>query len=437
MSIEYISILLFGLVFLFLLTGLPLAFLLGGLGAVFAIAFWGSGHLFIVASAAFSNITNMNLIAIPLFILMGLLMVRTGIADDLYETMYIWLGRLRGGLAIGSIVICTIFGAMSGSMAAAVITMNTIAVPSMLKRGYAKSIAVGTVTAGALLSLIIPPSISMILYSALSGASLGKLYLGGVIPGLIISGLYMTYIGVRCGFQPELGPAVPREETVAWKKRLTSLKSLPLPLALIFFILGGIYSGAVTPLEASAVGATGAIIIALISRRLNWQALTAAVSQTTLITGMVIWLLMGLGAFTSVYTGIGAQYLAVRVASIVPGGGWGMIISMQIFLLFLGMFLDDFAIISICTPIFVPVIIGLGFNPVWFGILFVVNMQVASLSPPYGFSLFFTKSVAPEGVTMVDIYTAVFPFIGLQLICLILIMCFEPVVMWLPNLIIR
>ena len=423
--------------FLLLATGLPIAFAIGGVSAAFAIAFWGVDHLFILAGAAFSNITNINLIAIPLFVLMGMVMSYTGIADDLYECMYIWLGRLRGGLAIGTVLICTMFAAMTGSIAAAIITLATIALPSMLKRGYSRDIAIGSVVAGGLLGVIIPPSILMIVYSGLSGESIGRLYLGGAVPGLILSALYMTYIGVRSALQPNLCPALPPEEIGGWKKRLTSLKSIVFPLALILFVLGSIYSGIVTPVEASAVGATGAFVCAAIYRRLNWQALKLALHRTVSITAFVMWLLMAVGCFSSIYSGIGAPELAKKVAYILPGGGWGMLIGMQITLILAGMIMDDFPIIMIFTPVFVPIIKLLGFDTLWFGVLFMVNMQIALLSPPYGFALIYMRGAVPEGITMLDIYRSVFPFIGLQLICLILVMAFPTLAHWLPNLIIR
>lgn len=434
MSIELVTLLLFvSVLFLFVL-GLPIAFALGSVAMIFTILLWGPSHVYIAATSAFGQSRSLTLMAIPLFILMGNVLERSGVARDLFDCLYKWSGGLRGSLAMGTVVICTLFAAMCGVSGAATVTMATIALPSMFEHGYDKHIAIGSVAAGGLLGLIIPPSVLMILYSAAAGESVGKMYLGGVFPGLILATLYIIYIGIRSALQPDLCPAIPRDETPTWREKFIALRGVILPLVLITMILGGIYTGIVTPTEAAAVGATGAFICAAIYRTLNWQVVKEALLRTLRISSMVMWIIIAVSCFSNVYCALGASELGVKMASVIPGGAWGVIIAMQLSLFFLGMIMDDFAIILIFTPIYVPIVKLLGFDPLWFGILFMINMQLAWLTPPYGFNLFYMKGAVPKGITMGDIYRSVLPFIGLQMLCLIMVMIFPPIATWLPSL---
>jgi len=439
LSIELITIILFCVTFFLLGLGLPIAFVMGGVGAIFAVAFWGIDHLPILALAAYSNLQDLNLAAIPMFVLMGWVLQSSGIADDLFDVMHVWLGNLRGGLAIGVIVLATLFAAICGELVAAIFTITTIALPPMIKRGYDKVLTVGCIMAGGLLGIIIPPSLEVIVYASMTGESVGRMYLGTFIPGLILALLYISYIAIKCYFNPELGPPVPPESRAGWKEKIIILKGVISPLMLLLAIIGGIYSGAVTPMEASAVGAIGAFICAAIHRRLKWKVVKDATQMTLRIGAMAAWLLIGIGTFTAVYSGIGALDLAEKIAYAMPGKGWGVIILTQLSLLFFGMFLDDWAVIMIFAPIFVSVIKTLGFDSLWYGVLFMVNIQLAFLTPPYGFALFCMRAAVPEGITisMKDIYRAAIPFIGLQFICLLLIMLFQNVSTWLPHLLIR
>ena len=439
MSIEIITLILFSSMLIFLALGVPIAFALGGASAIFAVSFWGFDHLYILAAAAYSNLQDLNLAAIPLFVLMGWLLQSSGIADDLFEVMHVWLGGLRGGLAIGVIIFSVFFAAICGELLAAIITITSISLPPMLKRGYNKNLTVGCIMAGGLLGLVIPPSLEVIVYSSMTGESVGRMYLGTFIPGLILATLYIIYIAIRCYFNPELGPPVPPEARVGWVEKIIKLKGAISPLILILVIIGGIYSGTITPLEASAVGAVGAFLCALFQRRLNWKVIKHALTTTLSISSMVAWLLIGIGTFTAVYSGIGALDLAEKIAQAIPGGGWGAILLTQLALIVFGMFLDDFAVIMIFAPIFVSVAKSLGFDTLWYGVLFLVNMQLAFLTPPYGFALFCMRAAVPKDIpiSMKDIYRAAFPFILLQLICLILVMIFQPLGTWLPRLLIR
>jgi tripartite ATP-independent transporter DctM subunit len=422
-----------------LLLGMPISFALGGASAIFAVIFWGFDHLYILASAAYSNLQDINLAAIPLFIFMGWILQISGIAEDLFEVMSLWFGHIRGGLAIGVIIVSTLFGAICGELVAALFTISAVALPPMMHRGYDKFLVIGCVMAGALLGLIVPPSIEVIVYCSMTGESIGRMYLGCFIPGFTLSALYISYIAIRCRINPRLGPPMFEDSRITWKERIASLKRVISPMILMIILIGGIYSGAFTPMEASAVGATGALICAIIHGRFSLKVIQESVLMTLRVSTMIAWLLIGVGTFSAIYSGIGALDLADQIGKALPGGGWSVIILTQVALLFFGMFLDDFAIIMIFAPIFVTAVKSLGFDPLWYGVLFMLNMQVAFLSPPYGFALFCMRAAAPKefNITMKDIIKAAFPFIIIQVICLILIMIFSPLTTWLPRLIIR
>jgi len=312
--------------------------------------------------------------------------------------------------------------------------MGLIALPSMFKRGYDKDIVIGSIAAGGVLGILIPPSVIMIIYSLVARESVGEMFAGGIIPGLLLATLYIIYIGIRSYFEPQLGPAVPRDERATWREKLVSLRAVILPVLLIFLVLGTIYAGICTPTEASAFGATGAFICAAINKRLSWDVFTQATRRTFMLIGMVMWILLGGALFNSLYRAMGAQNLVMDLVASLGLGPWMVLIMMQLSLFFLGMLMDDFAVVMLCTPIYVPIIKTLGFNSLWFAMLFMVNMQMAYLTPPYGFNLFYMKSITPPEITMGDIYRSILPFVGLQIIALVLIMIFPQLALWLPSL---
>jgi tripartite ATP-independent transporter DctM subunit len=441
MSIEIISIILFSLAMMLLGLGVPIAFAMGGLGAIFAVFFWGWDHLYILALAAYGSLQNLNLVAIPLFVLMGWILKSSGMADDMFEAMHAWLGRFRGGLAVGVILFSVVFGAMCGDLLAGIFTVTSLALAPMLKRGYDKRLAVGCIMAGGLLGLVIPPTLVVIIYAVMTGESVGRMYLGAFIPGLILASLYIVYVVARCSLNPELGPPLPPEARLGWIEKIKKLRGIIAPLALIFLIIGGIYSGAITPMEAATVGAVGAIIIGLLQRRLNWRTLVHAIGTAFSISSMIVWLFMGIATFSNVYSGIGALDLAGKIAYSIPGGAWGVVIVTQLIIMIFGMFLDDWAIIMIFGPIFSTVVKHLGVNTLWYGILFLINMQLAFLTPPYGFGLFAMRAAVQQEIdieiSMKDIYWAAFPFILLQFCCLIIIMIIPSSATWLPRLLIQ
>jgi tripartite ATP-independent transporter DctM subunit len=432
MDISTITLLLFGSMFLVLATGIPVSFALGGIGLIYTYFLWGPSALNVIAYAAFDNWSASILLAAPLFLLMGTILQESGLADSIFEMFYRWMGGLRGGLAIGTVVICTIFAAIMGISGASTITMGLIALPSMFKRGYNKDIAIGCIAAGGVLGILIPPSVIMIIYAMISRESVGDMFASGVVPGLLLATLYILYIGIRSYFQPHLGPALPEAERASLGEKVASLKSVVLPIILIVLVLGSIYTGVCTPTEAAAIGAIGALVSAAIHRRLSWPVVRKASTYTFMLTGMVMWILLGASVFNSLYRAVGAQDLVMRFVSDMNLSPWGVLLLIQLSLFILGMLMDDFAIVMLCVPIYVPIVKALGFNTLWFAMLFMVNMQMAYLTPPYGFNLFYIKSIVPDGITMGDIYRSVVPFICLQFLGLVLVMVFPQLALWLP-----
>jgi tripartite ATP-independent transporter DctM subunit len=445
MSPEFITLLLFATVFALLFAGLPIAFALGGTAVVFAIAFWGVDRLYVLATAGFGPLQNDNLIAIPLFILMGWVLYKSGIAEDLFEAIEVWLGNLKGGLAMGTVIIAAIFAAICGDMLAAIFTVTTISLVPLLKRGYDKNLAIGTVMAGGLLGMIIPPSITVIIFSSITGLSVGRMYLGCFLPGFLLAFLYILYILIRGYLNPELVTRGTGEAKVIvnWGQRMAKSKGVLAPVILLLAMLVGIYSGAVTPMEASAIGAAGAFICAAIKRRLNWQVTWEALLMTARVTCMIGWLFVAVGCFSTVYSGMGALDVARDIAFAAPGGGMLVIIIMQLVLVFLGMVLDDIARIMIFGPIFLSVVNSLGFDTLWFGVLFMVNSQTAYMTPPYGMGLFAMRicvTTIPEvqsyDISLANIYRAATPFVLIQIVCLAILLIFPSIATFLPNLLI-
>jgi tripartite ATP-independent transporter DctM subunit len=437
MSIEYLTLLVFGLFLVFLAMGLPVVFGLGGTAVIATYFLWGPQALHMVASRTFTNANSFVLLAIPMFIFMGCMLEKSGMAKDLYTMMYKWMGPIRGGLAIGTVTICAIFAAMVGITGAATVSMGLVALPSMLKHNYNKQIALGCVSAGGALGVLIPPSVLMIILGLYTNTSIGGLYAGGILPGILLAVMFNIYIFVACLIKPEWGPALPPEERATWKEKFIALRAVILPIVLIVGILGSIFMGAATPSEAAALGAVGSILCAAVYRTLNWPTLREACHVTLRLSCMVMWIIFGASVFTALYTAIGAHDLTRQLLSYLPGGRWGVVIGMQAMWMIMGCFLDPNGIIMITAPIFFPLINSLGFDPVWFGVLFVVNMEMGYLTPPFGFNLFYMQAIAPKGVVMTDIYKSIIPFVMIQAVGLVLCMIFPEIILWLPKLLIR
>jgi tripartite ATP-independent transporter DctM subunit len=429
----WLTIILFGSLVLLLMLGLPLVFALGGVATLFTIFIWGPDALAVLSNRTYMVMDMFMLVAVPMFIFMGAMLQRCGIAEDLYYMMYHWMGGLRGGLAAGTVLICTLFAAMVGISGAATTSMGLLALPSMLKRRYNKDIAIGCISAGGALGVLIPPSVLMIVLALFARLSIGKLFIGGVFPGLLLSGMFVSYILIRSYIQKELAPGVPSEERLPTRQKIMLMPSLLLPIILIFSVMGSIFFGVATPSEASAIGAFGSILSALVKRRLTWRNFTEAVFVCLRLSAMVIWIIFAASVFTALYAVTGAAELIGEMLLEV-GGGWWSIIAMQVIWFIMGCFFDPTGIVILTTPIFFPVVVQLGFDPLWFGVLFVVNMEMGYLTPPFGFNLFYMKAVVPPGITMLDIYRSIVPFVALQAAGLIICMIFPSIITWLPNL---
>lgn len=424
--------------FLLLLLGVPLAWTTASLGLLFTLIFWGPSNLNLVTFRFWDVMVSFSLIAIPLFVFMGNVLQHSGIARDLFKAIHIWMGRVRGGIAAATIVLCTVLAAMIGTVGADVTITGLIALPFMLERGYDRRMALGAIAAGGALGVLIPPSIMFIIYGVTVGESIGKLFMGGVGPGLLFGGLYIVYILVRCYLNPEAGPAATEEELqIPLSEKLGLIKSLFLPLLLIVSVIGAIFGGVATPGEAAGVGALGALVCAAIRGQLNWNSLRMSLFDTMKTVGMIMWIVFGAMIFIATYSLAGGDGFVREALVALPLGKWGVLILIQVILLLLGMVLDIIGITVLLAPIFVPVVKTLGFDPIWFGVLFNLNLQIAYLSPPFGYSMFYLKAVAPDDVTMTELYHAVLPYLALQVLGMVLCMLIPGIITWLPSMMVR
>lgn len=430
-------IIMFSSLLVLLALGVPVAFALGGAGVMCILLLWGPQALSITVQSAWTTMLFYTLIAVPFFVFMAMILQGSGIADDLFYSMRLWFAGVPGGLAIGVVFICTIVAAMTGISATGVVTMGILALPIMLRLGYNKTIAIGPILAGGALGFLIPPSVAFVLYGALVHVSIGRLFMGGIIPGLILSFLYIAYILVRCSFQPKLGPPLPPEERGTFRQKVFSMRSLVLPAVLIATVLGTIFAGIASPTEAAAAGAVGAVACAAIHRKLSWVMFKEATMSTFKISGMVMWILIGAYVYKAVFFGVGGPALVREFLGTLPVAPVVIIFMMQASFMILGCFLSELPIMMMTLPAYIPVIEMFGYSKIWFGVLFLVNMQMAYLTPPFGFCLFYMKGVAPKEVSMGDIYRSILPFIPLQLICLLLVMFYPQLALWLPDLVFK
>ena len=439
MSPEHLAVTMFVGVLVAVLIGIPLFLALGVLGLIFGIL---GGWAPMVYDQFISRIyggvmANEVLPAVPLFIFMGAVLTQSGAAEKLFNAMYRVLGGIRGGLAICTILLCTLFAATAGVVGATETTVGLMALPAMLKRKYNVPLACGVICAGGTLGILIPPSVMLLLYGPIAGLSVAKLFIAAIIPGFILSGLYMLYVFILCLVKPECGPALSKEERaeVPLLKLLgeIALYMIP-PLFLVFSVLGSILFGIASPTEAAAVGAFGAVIVAIGYRRFNRHVLYDSAIQTLSITTMILFITVGAFMFSGVFMALnGAKYIGGLVIAL-PLGKWGLLFTMMFVIFILGAFIDWIAILFIAIPIFTPIAATLGFDPLWFAMLVCVNLQMSFLTPPFAYSMFYLKGIAPPEVTMGDIYRGVVPFIGLQIIGLTLCVVFPQTILWLPRI---
>jgi tripartite ATP-independent transporter DctM subunit len=435
MSYEAIAIIMFGSMLLMLLTGQRVFAAIGVVSTVAALLLWGDGGVQMPFTAAFKLFKWYPLLTLPLFIYMGYILSESGIASDLYRMFHVWFGGLKGGLAVGTIGLMVVISAMNGLSVAGMAIGATIALPEMLRRGYDKIMITGVVQAGSSLGILVPPSVVLVLYGMIARESVGQLWLAGALPGLMMAGLFIIYIVIRCRVQPHLGPTVSKEERdLPMSEKLRLLRAGIIPFLIFFFMTGLFLMGVTSLVESSAVGATAATLAALFKRRLNRKVMEETIRKTLEISCMFMWIILAALCFGAVFDGIGAaraiESLFVTNWHLSP---WEVLIMMQLSYLFMGMFLDDTAMLVIVAPLYVPLVKVLGFDPVWYGVLYTITCQIAYMTPPFGYNLFLMRAMAPPEITLADIYRSIFPFVLVMVVALILVMVFPQIALWLPG----
>jgi tripartite ATP-independent transporter DctM subunit len=435
LGIEYITLLVVGVMILLMIAGVPLAWITMSLAVGCTLAWLGPAGLPLVASRVYGFVNEYVFVAVPLFVLMACILERSGVAKDLYDAMRLFAGRLPGGVAVQTTLVAMVMAAMTGIIGGEIVLLGLIALPQMLRLGYDRSLAIGIICAGGSLGTMIPPSVVLIVYGLTAGVSIGDLFLAAVVPGLILGLLYIVYVVIRCTLNPSLAPPPPPEElAIPHAEKMRLLKGLILPIMIIVWVLGSIYGGIASITESAGVGVVGAIASAALRGELNPTMLREAVLRTMATVGVLLWLTLGANAFIGIYNIMGGTgYLRNLIAGL-PLPPLGIILVMMGILLVLGCIIDWIGICLLTMPIFVPVVKSLGYDPIWFGVLFCMNMQVSYLSPPFGPAAFYLKSVAPPDVTLQQIFQGVLPFIGLQLIGLGLVLFFPQIALFLPAL---
>lgn len=423
----------------FTVMGYPIAFVLGGIATIFGLIFIGPTAISFFMFKIYGLLADYLLVAVPLFVFMGLVIEKSGLANRLYDAMHVLMGRVRGGLAIATVITATIFAAATGVVSASVVTIGLLALNAMLKYKYDKPLATGAICAGGTLGVLIPPSVLLIIYGPTAGVSVGKLFMGAFIPGILLSLLYVLYIAVRCYFRPEMGPALPSEDlNVPKSRKLYLFATSVLPVAtLILAVLGSIFFGVAAPTEAAGIGALAAIGLAAAYRRFNFADFKEAVYRTATVTAMTFMVLIGAGFFTVVFVHLGGKEVVQNLITGLPLPNWGILFAMLFLIFIMGMFLDAIAIIMIAVPIITPIAAGLGYDPVWFALLVLVTMQTGFLSPPFALSIFYLKGIAPPEIKTAHIYRGVLPFIILQVIGIIILALFPGLITWLPNMMVK
>jgi tripartite ATP-independent transporter DctM subunit len=440
MSAEFVAIGMFVGLLIGLFMGHPLAFVLGGLAVIFGYIGWGTSAYYMFLNQIWGTMDNYILVCIPLFILMAQLLDQSGVAEDLFDTMRYLFGPIRGGLAVAVVVVSTLFGACTGIIGASVVTMGLLSMPIFLKYGYDKKLACGCVCAGGTLGILIPPSIMLVVMADQSALSVGKLFAGAIVPGLILSAMYIIYIIIRCWIKPKDGPALSKEERAAMPgKRLVLkvMKSMVPPMILILGVLGSIFAGIATPTEAAGVGAVLAFGMTVAYGKFTWSGLKTAVINTSKTTSMVIIILACAACFSGVFMGSGGGDVVKEFIYGIGFGKWGTFIVMMVILFFLGMFLDWIGIIMITFPLFLPIAMDLGFDKVWFVVTVAVMLQDSFLTPPFGYALFYLRGVAPPEITTSDIYWGAFPFWRLMELGLIACVIWPKTILWLANTLVK
>jgi len=437
MNPETLALVMFGTLFITLFLGHPLAFSLGILALVFGVIGWGGSMdvvMGLLANRAYGVMDEYVLVAVPLFIFMAQVLDSSGIAERLFDSMHILMGPVRGGLAIAVILACTVFAATAGVVGATEVSVGLLAIPALMSKKFHLPLIAGSICAGGTLGILIPPSIMLVVYGSLAAVSVGHLYAAAFGPGFLLSAFYIAYIAIICAIKPHYGPPLPKEERIyslGYKAKIFITSLVP-AVVLIIVVLGSIVFGVATPTEAAGMGCVGAVLLALVYRKLTWKAIYNASWSTFLTTSMIMTLFLGGNAFQAIFMGLGGGEVVTKLLLGFEIGPMGVLFIMMGIVFFLGMFLDWLGILLIIIPIFVPTAMELGFNQIWFATLICMNLQMAFLTPPFGYSLFYLRGIAPPEMTIIHIYKGVVPFICLQWAALIICIVYPKIILWLP-----
>ena len=437
MSYEAIAILMFSSMMILLITGQRVFAAIGFVAAISAFFLWGTGGSDIPFSAAIKLMNWYPLLTLPMFIFMGFVMSESGIADDLYKMFHVWMGSVNGGLAIGTIGLMVLISAMNGLSVAGMAIGATIALPELLKRNYDKLMVTGVIQAGSSLGILVPPSVVLVLYAMIARQPVGQLWLAGVVPGLLMALLFVLYIGIRCRIQPHLGPPLAEEDrNIPRSEKLKLLRAGLLPFFIFFAMMVPFVKGWTSLVESSAIGAMTAFLSAVIKGRMNKHVFEVSLRSTLGVSCMFMWIILAALAFGAVFDGLGA----VKAIENLFVGEWGLnpwiiLILMQLSFLLMGTFLDDTAMLVIVAPLYIPLVGSLGFDLIWYGILYTITCQIAYMTPPFGYNLFLMRAMAPPEITIMDIYRSIVPFVMVMVVALCLVGFFPQIALWLPNLV--
>lgn len=425
----------FSSLMLLMLTGQRVFGVMGFVGVVCALFLWGNNwDTEMGFNAAIKLFNWYPMLTLPMFIFMGYMISESGVANDLYHALHVWTGGVRGGLAIGTMLLMVLISCMNGLSVAGMAIGCSVALPELVKRNYDKRMISGIIQSGSSLGILTPPSVVLVLYGMIARQPIEQLWLAGVVPGLLLAGLFLLYIIIRCWIQPELGPVLPASErNFTWREKIRVLSAGIIPLVLMVAVIGSFFFGFTSLVESSAVGALGALLVAFFRRRLTKKVFYNTLVQTLNASAMFMWIMMAALAFAAVFDGLGA----VRAIEGVFLNDWGLspwsvLLLMQLSFIILGIFLDDTAMLVIVAPLYIPLISKLGFSPVWFGVLYTITCQIAYLTPPFGYNLFLMRAMSPPEFTIKDIYISIVPFVLLMLLSMALIMLFPQIALWLP-----
>ncbi|WP_299652047.1 TRAP transporter large permease subunit [uncultured Tateyamaria sp.] len=436
MDIGTITLLIAVSMTVLLLLGVPVAFVSGSIAVVLAYANFGTAGFFLISTRTAEFVGSFELIAVPMFVIMASVMEKSGVADDLYRAFHVWAGGLRGGIGVVTTFVAVLLGATTGIIGGEIVLLGLIALPQMLKLGYDKRLAIGTITAGGSLGTMIPPSIILIFYGLTAEVSISHLFLATLVPGLMLASFYIAYILIRCGFNPAMGPPLSAEERdMPLVDKLKLFGGVALPMLVAGGVLVSIYAGFASITESAALGAFGATVAAWVRGRFSFQMLRDVLVQAMRTCGMVFWLVFGTNALIGVYNLMGGiDFARTTLGGVSNEPAVILAVMIGVFIL-LGFFIDWIGILFLTMPVFLPVLTSLGYDPIWFGIVFNLSMQIAYLTPPFGPACFYLKGAAPPDVTLQDIFAAQWPFIAIQVVALLIVVLWPGLSLWLPQLV--